>query len=146
MSKDTTSSEYQELKTELRSLLISSQQGCTEQQLIKDYAAYNGTKQIPFRAMGYGSLIDLLRSMPDVARFDARGGQTIIHGVANDVTAHIKKMVMGQRSKKGPPRRNYPTQYTNRPSSNYRPRLVSLFPPKRTVSSESREDDPKEDI
>ena len=127
MSKDTNSPEYQELKTELRSLLISSQQGCTEQQIIKDYAAYNGAKPVPFRAMGYPSLIDLLRSMPDVARIDAKRVPPIIHGVANEETVHIKKMVMNQRSKRAPPKRNYAPYHTNGQATSYRPRLVSEF-------------------
>ncbi|CAF4017960.1 unnamed protein product, partial [Rotaria sp. Silwood1] len=69
MTKDTSSQEYLNLKTELRSLLISSQQGCDEHQLMRDYDEYNG-RRIPFRDMGYTTLIELLISMPDVARID----------------------------------------------------------------------------
>ena len=47
MAKDTQSQEYLDLKAEIRSLLISSQQGCNEQQLISDYASYNA-RPIPF--------------------------------------------------------------------------------------------------
>ena len=100
MNKDTSSSDYLVLKTELRSLLISSQQGCSEQQLIRDYAAYNSNKEIPFRRMGYTSLIELLRSMPDVARIDQTRVPVIIHGIPDQSTVHIKKFVMSQRKNK----------------------------------------------
>jgi hypothetical protein len=88
MNKDTSSDDYVELKTELRSILISSQQGCNEQQLMRDYAAYNARKEIPFRDMGYRSLIELLASMPDVARIDQTRLPLIIHGVADQNTVH----------------------------------------------------------
>ncbi|CAF0783856.1 unnamed protein product [Rotaria sordida] len=103
MAKDTSSQEYLNLKTELRSLLISSQQGCDEYQLMRDYNAYNGRK-IPFHEMGYGNLIELLTSMPDVARMDQTRRPIIIHGIADQSTVHIKKFVMAQKRKK--PSRN----------------------------------------
>jgi len=102
MARDTSSQEYLDLKTELRSILISSQQGCSEQQLLRDYAAYNARKEIPFRDMGYRSLIELLTSMPDVARIDQTRIPVIIHGVADQATVHIKKFVMTQKRKKKP--------------------------------------------
>ncbi|CAF3306994.1 unnamed protein product [Rotaria sp. Silwood2] len=103
MNKDTCSQEYLDLKTELRSLLISSQQGCNEQQLMRDYDEYNGRK-VPFREMGYANLIELLTSMPDVARIDQTRRPIIIHGIADQSTVHIKKFVMAQKRKK--PSRN----------------------------------------
>jgi hypothetical protein len=118
MSKDTSSQEYLDLKTELRSLLISSQQGCNIQQLIRDYAAYNGRKEIPFRDMGYKSLIELITSMPDVARIDQTRTPVIIHGVADQNTVHIKKFVMTQKRKKNTrnirnvPNRNNSSMYS----------------------------------
>ncbi|CAF3519690.1 unnamed protein product [Rotaria socialis] len=99
MNKDTSSQEYLDLKAELRSLLISSQQGCDEQQLLRDYNQYNG-RRIPYSDMGYSSLLELLISMPDVARIDQFRGTTTIHGVADQNTAHIKKLVMAQKRKK----------------------------------------------
>ncbi|CAF0791607.1 unnamed protein product [Adineta steineri] len=100
MTKDTSSQGYLDLKTELRSILISSQQGCTEHQLLKDYAEYNSRKEIPFRDMGYKTLLDLLSTMPDVARIDYNRTPLTIHGVADQNTAHIKKFVMTQKRKK----------------------------------------------
>ena len=100
MTKDTSSQEYLELKAELRSILISSPQGCSEQQLLKDYAAYNGRKEIPFRQMGYANLRELLASMPDAAKIDYNKNPVIIHGVADESTIHIKKLVMAQKRKK----------------------------------------------
>lgn len=99
MAKDTQSPDYLELKAEIRSVLISSQQGCDEQQLMSDFASFNG-RTIPFRQMGYSNLIELLTSMPDVARIDKYKRPIVIHGVADEKTLHIQKFVLGQRSKK----------------------------------------------
>ncbi|CAF4259292.1 unnamed protein product, partial [Rotaria magnacalcarata] len=127
MSKDTSSQEYLDLKTELRSLLISSQQGCDEQQLLRDYHQYNG-RRIPYSGMGYSSLLELLTSMPDVARIDQFRGTTTIHGVADQNTAHIKKLVMAQKRKKntrstrGGPYRNNTNNRTNVSSTSSRNR------------------------
>jgi hypothetical protein len=132
MNKDTTSQEYLDLKAELRSILISSQQGCNELQLMRDYGAYNAHKPIPFRDMGYNTLIDLLKSMPDVAKIDQSRGPMIIHGVPDENTAHIKKLVMTQKRNKkkanvhGGMARNY---YTNNRSNG-----PSMYPRFRQVN------------
>jgi hypothetical protein len=133
MTKDTSSQEYLDLKTELRSILISSQQGCNEQQLMRDYAAYNARKEIPFRDMGYRSLIELLASMPDVARIDQTRLPLIIHGVADQNTVHIKKFVMTQKRKRKPgngrggSNRNNYNNRTNGLSSYSRNRQVNFL-------------------
>ena len=137
MTRDTTSKDYLELKTELRSILISSQQGCNEQQLMRDYANYNSRKEIPFRTMGYRSLIELLTSMPDVARIDQTSMPIIIHGVADQNTLHIKKFVMTQKRNKkksgnsrgGMNRNYYGNQRMNGPPAYPRNRqVIHLFP------------------
>ena len=122
MTKDTSSKEYSDLKVELRSILISSQEGCTEQQLLKVFAEYNSGKEIPFRRMGYKSLIELLASMPDVARIDQRRPFIVIHGVPDDTTRHISDFVKQQkRSKKstlprgGMVRSNFPNRFNAPP-------------------------------
>lgn len=134
MSKDTSSQEYAELKTELRSILISSQQGCNEQQLMRDYGAYNSKKDIPYRAMGYNSLIELMRSMPDVARIDQTRMPIIIHGVADQNTVHIKNFVMTQKRKRKPGntrgamnRYNYGNTRNNNSSIYSRPQQVKFL-------------------
>jgi hypothetical protein len=141
MTKDTSSQEYLDLKTELRSILISSQQGCDEQQLGRDYAAYNARKEIPYRDMGYRSLVELLTSMPDVARIDQTRFPIIIHGVADQNTVHIKQMVMTQKRKKKPGNgrggayRNNSFNRTNGSSMYSRNRQVCLFTILREVSN-----------
>ncbi|CAF3935906.1 unnamed protein product, partial [Rotaria sp. Silwood1] len=66
---------------------------------MRDYDEYNG-RRIPFRDMGYTTLIELLISMPDVARIDQTRRPIIIRGVADQSTGHIKKFVMAQKRKK----------------------------------------------
>ena len=128
MAKDTSSKEYLELKVELRSLLISSQQGCNEHQLSKDYAAFNGGNPIPYVRLGFGSLIELLGSMPDVARIDSRFGPILIHGVSDTSTKHIQKLVMGQKKKTF----KHPNQRSHGPPPRYR--QVSLILPSQATS------------
>ncbi|CAF0992819.1 unnamed protein product [Didymodactylos carnosus] len=96
---DNSSKQYVDLKQEIRSLLISSQKGLTESQLQRDYADYNSKKEIPYKVMGYKSLLDLLRSMPDVARIE-NNNPLVIHGVADKNTEHLKKMISQQRRSK----------------------------------------------
>jgi hypothetical protein len=103
---------------------------------MRDYGAYNAHKQIPFRQMGYKSLIDLLRSMPDVAKIDQSKMPTIIHGVPDQSTVHIKKFVMTQKRKKKPGNatrggtaRNY---YGNNTFN--RPNGPSMYPKYRQVN------------
>ena len=124
MPKDTSSAEYQLLKTEIRSVLISSQQGCTERELIKDYAAFNGNSEIPFRAMGYSNLMELLSSMPDVARIDHRRSPPIIMGVSDDNTRHIQELVQKQKKDRRSLQRRAYNNTRSYPTSQYPP--VSL--------------------
>jgi len=121
-----------ELKAELRSILISSQQGCNEQQLMKDYAAYNSNREIPFRQMGFKTLIELLRSMPDVADINFTRSPIVIFGVPDKTTMHIDDMVRNQKRKKKPAsarsnvnRGGYTNYRMNNPNSYARSRPVS---------------------
>jgi len=121
MSKDTNSPEYQTLKTEIRAVLISSQNGCTERELIRDYGTYNSNAQIPYRSMGFSSLIELLVSMPDVAYIDTRRSPPVIMGVADESTKHLQELVSRQKSKKKPVSRRDFSNSRAYPTVQYRP-------------------------
>jgi hypothetical protein len=121
MTTDASAQEYSDLKTELRSLLISSAGGCTEQQLRKDYAAYNSQKEIPYQKMGYKTLLELLASMPDVAKIQYNRNPVIILGVADSSTKHIDDFVKHQKKKKGGRGGYAQTNGYNRNNSSYRP-------------------------
>ncbi|CAF3708818.1 unnamed protein product [Rotaria sordida] len=89
------------LKQEILSLLVSAKNGLSEYELLNDYRLFNSNKELPYRDLGYSSLIALLRSWPDVCRFQQQGNNIIkILAVEEESTKHILSMVKGQRSNK----------------------------------------------
>jgi hypothetical protein len=90
------------LKQEILSLLVSSKYGLSEHELLNDYRLFNSNKDLPYRDLGYPSLVSLLRSWPDVCRFQQQGnnGAVQILAVEEESTKHILSMVKGQRQGK----------------------------------------------
>lgn len=56
-----------EFKKNLKGLIISSPKGLTVSQLLRDYRETIG-REIPFRAMGYTSIVEYLQNIPDTLR------------------------------------------------------------------------------
>jgi hypothetical protein len=94
--------DYGILKQEILSLLVSSKYGLSEHELLNDYRLFNSNRDLPYRDLGYPSLIALLRSWPDVCRFQQQGnnGAIKILAVEEESTKHILSMVKGQRQGK----------------------------------------------
>ena len=90
------------LKQEILSLLVSAKYGLTEHELLNDYRLFNSNRDLPYRDLGYPSLISLLRSWPDVCRFQQQGNNSAmkILAVEEESTKHILSMVKGQRQSK----------------------------------------------
>jgi hypothetical protein len=90
------------LKQEIISLLVSAKYGLSEHELLDDYRLFNSNKDLPYRDLGYSSLFSLLRSWPDVCRFQQQGnnGPIKILAVEEENTKHILSMVKGQRQGK----------------------------------------------
>ena len=90
------------LKQEILSLLVSAKYGLNEHELLNDYRMFNSNKDLPYRELGYSSLISLLRSWPDICRFQQQGnnGAMKILAVEEESTKHILSMVKGQRAGK----------------------------------------------
>lgn len=87
-----------ELKKRLRALLISSKQGCTPNNLFKDYKSAFG-EGLPLNDFGYRSVVEMAEDMPDVVRIQNQGGYGIVlRGVADESTRHIAKMVSRQKN------------------------------------------------
>jgi hypothetical protein len=57
--------EYDEVKINIRSLLTSSQKPLSIQEVQKDYYEQEG-KYIPYKNLGFNSIIELLQNMNDV--------------------------------------------------------------------------------
>lgn len=89
------------IKQEILSLLVSAKNGLTEYELLNDYRLYNSNREVPYKNLGYSSLISLLRSWPDVCRLQQQGNNGIkILAVEEENTKHILSMVRGQRQTK----------------------------------------------
>lgn len=90
------------LKQEILSLLVSAKNGLSEHELLNDYRLYNSNRELPYRNLGYPSLLALLRSWPDVCRFQSQGnnGAVKILAVEEESTKHILSMVKGQKQGK----------------------------------------------
>lgn len=87
------------LKQEILSLLVSAKGGLTDFELLKDYRQFNSNRELPYKDLGYPSLVPLLRSWPDVCRLQYQGnnGAVRILAVEEENTKHILSMVQGQR-------------------------------------------------
>lgn len=90
------------LKQEVISLLVSSKGGLTEQELLDDFRLYHSNRDLPYKELGYPSLIDLLRAWPDVCHIQTRGKNqpSKILAVEEKNTKHILSLVKGQRASK----------------------------------------------
>ena len=65
------------LRKEIRSLLISTKDGLTPQQLEKEYLLMVGN-HLPLRILGYRSTMELVLDMPDVVSVCPCGDGTVI--------------------------------------------------------------------
>ncbi|KAG0422030.1 hypothetical protein HPB47_002102, partial [Ixodes persulcatus] len=115
----------EEVATMLSSVLTSEKAGVALRRLEREYETLIGTR-IPYRRLGYSTLEEFLRDLRSVVRL-ARGpdGETMVHAVLTEATAHVAEMVKGQKSSKPKPmaRPAYrrPMHYSQH---NYRPNSV----------------------
>ena len=87
-------------KSMLRAVLISAPRGVVARRLQAEYKSITGTP-IPYQRLGYSSLEDFLRSIPDVIRASPGAtGELTFFGEADDSTAHIAKLVSKQKKPK----------------------------------------------
>ncbi|KAM9212406.1 tudor domain-containing protein 5 isoform 1-T1 [Dugong dugon] len=86
------------LKKEIRSLLISTKDGLTPQQLEKEYLLMVGN-HLPLRILGYGSTMEMVLDMPDVVSVCPSGdGTVILKAIPDESTKGIASLVAKQRS------------------------------------------------
>lgn len=92
-----------DVATILTSILSIEKAGIPMHRLEREYRMVNGTR-IPYRQLGFNTLEEFLRSMPNVVRLsrDAVGDWTV-HVVVTESTAHVVQMVKGQKSAKSKP-------------------------------------------
>ncbi|XP_037668731.1 tudor domain-containing protein 5 isoform X2 [Choloepus didactylus] len=86
------------LRKEIRSLLISSKDGLTPQQLAKEYLLMIGN-HLPLRILGYRSTMELVLDMPDVVSVCPCGDGTVtLKAIPDESTKGIASLVAKQRS------------------------------------------------
>ncbi|XP_074078254.1 tudor domain-containing protein 5 isoform X2 [Macrotis lagotis] len=131
------------LRKEVRSLLISTKDGLTAQQLEREYLAMVGS-HLPLRALGYRSTMELVLDMPDVVSVCPCGdGSVILRAIPDETTKGIASLVAKQRSsnklrnttQKG--RANVGSSSGSRRRLPYRGRIAPILPA--VVKSELRD-------
>ncbi|XP_037362264.1 tudor domain-containing protein 5 isoform X2 [Talpa occidentalis] len=86
------------LRKEIRSLLISTKDGLTPQQLEKEYLLMVGN-HLPLRILGYRSTMELVLDMPDVVSIcPCWDGTVILKAIPDESTKGIASLVAKQRS------------------------------------------------
>ena len=105
MNAAKTSEELKHIKSnltiDLKSLLCSSKDGLSERELKFEYRNYTG-HDIPFYTLGYHSLYELMRDMPDAFEIRKhRVSSTWIYYVKHDErTSDLARLIRGQRDDK----------------------------------------------
>ncbi|XP_073903444.1 tudor domain-containing protein 5 isoform X2 [Castor canadensis] len=86
------------LRKEIRSLLISTKDGLTPQQLEKEYLLMVGN-HLPLRGLGYRSTMELVLDMPDVVSVcSCADGTVTLKAIPDESTKGIASLVAKQRS------------------------------------------------
>ncbi|XP_059998146.1 tudor domain-containing protein 5 isoform X3 [Lagenorhynchus albirostris] len=85
------------LRKEIRSLLISTKDGLTPEQLEKEYLFMVGNR-LPLRNLGYRSTMELVLGMPDVVSvYPCGDGTVILKAIPDESTKGIASLVAKQR-------------------------------------------------
>ncbi|XP_070602759.1 tudor domain-containing protein 5 isoform X2 [Erythrolamprus reginae] len=87
------------LKKEVRSLLTPIKEGLTPYQLEQEYKSMIG-KMLPLRVLGYHSVMELVKDMPDTVNISSKGnGTVILKAIADESTKSIASLVARQKSR-----------------------------------------------
>lgn len=91
---------YDDTKKEIRSVLLTYQNGVTLDEFLKTYRGLLG-QRLPSRDLGFSSDVAFLKSMPDVVDVHSESpGKVYLTGIADKTSEHIQKLVSRQRKSK----------------------------------------------
>ncbi|XP_026558997.1 tudor domain-containing protein 5 [Pseudonaja textilis] len=100
------------LKKEVRSLLTAIKEGLTPCQLEQEYKLMIG-KTLPLRMLGYHSVMELVKDMPDTVHISPKGdGSVILKAIADESTKRIASLVARQKSRSKPQHSKYNRNYS----------------------------------
>lgn len=102
-----------EVKTILRSILISSPVVIDVNQLNKDFSEQEGI-EIPYKKFGETSLIDFLKSIPDVLFINGDSEYSEVTPVESEKSSHVNDLVLKQKSKGVPRNRRSSRRINNK--------------------------------
>ncbi|XKL62677.1 hypothetical protein PGB90_002510 [Kerria lacca] len=89
---------FEEVCNNIKACINSSQRQTSLSELSRDYKSVLGDS-IPFRSLGYSSLEQLIRTVPDL-KITSIGNELYIDVKPDEKTMHITKLVRGQKSSK----------------------------------------------
>ena len=87
---------------DLNALLLSSKDGLTERELLREYKILNGI-DVQFTRLGYNSFYDFLQSLvsDSVLRQSRRYGNLVVYfAIEKKCTYELRQLVCGQRDTK----------------------------------------------
>jgi tudor domain-containing protein 5 len=85
----------EELKIELRALILSSKDGMTEREMRNEYRKSCG-KDIAYALLGFNTLHDLLKDLKDCIRIERRQNIYVYFGIYDERTKDLGRLVQGQ--------------------------------------------------
>ncbi|XP_050744205.1 tudor domain-containing protein 7 isoform X2 [Drosophila biarmipes] len=98
------------VKKVVHSLVVSSPGRMTIEKLMRDYRSEEGCN-VPYLQLGFQDAESFLRSIPDTVKVMGHGSMALITAVTTDKSAHIQKLVHGQKKPTGRSRNRHKPKY-----------------------------------
>ena len=84
-----------EVKKQIRALLLSSPVGLTLDELKRDYETFIGSP-LPYRKLGYNTAEDFIRDVPETISLSHKNGMLVLRTPSDSTTEHIERLVARQ--------------------------------------------------